>query len=62
VLDVDDAHPAPGDPYAGIKYGFAAAKGAVASHGGAEAVIQAYHATLVAPFCMVAARGFFGQF
>jgi hypothetical protein len=33
-----------------------------AQDGGASAVIQAYHGTLVAPFCMVAARAFFGQF
>ncbi|MBV8271171.1 MAG: alpha/beta hydrolase [Cupriavidus sp.] len=62
VLDVDDPHPAPGDPFAAIKNGFLSAKLAVANNGGASAVMEAYHATLVAPFCMAAARGFFGQF
>jgi hypothetical protein len=33
-----------------------------ATDGGLSAVLQAYHADLVAPFCMVAARGFFSNF
>jgi len=70
VLDVDAPIAGPSDPYAALKQGFAMAKMNVAAQavaagakdGGASAVIQAYHGTLVAPFCMVAARAFFGQF
>jgi len=70
VLDVDAPIAGPNDPYAALKQGFALAKMNVAAQavaggandGGAAAVIQAYHGTLVAPFCMVAARAFFGQF
>ncbi|EKZ95323.1 MULTISPECIES: alpha/beta hydrolase family protein [Cupriavidus] len=70
VLDVDAPIAGPSDPYAALKQGFSLAKMNVAAQavaagaqdGGASAVIQAYHGTLVAPFCMVAARAFFGQF
>jgi hypothetical protein len=66
VLDVDSPVVA-NDPYADLKNGFVAAKdlviaGAVAgaaSDGGALAVLQAYHAELVPPFCLSAARSFF---
>jgi hypothetical protein len=66
VLDVDSASPA-GDPYAGIKTGFTVAKDAVrvqavlggASDGGDQAVLDAYHGTLVAPFCISAVKSFF---
>ena len=66
VLNVDAAV-ATGDPYAGLKTGFQAAKdlvrtGAViggASDGGDEAVFSAYHAALVPPFCLSAAKSFF---
>ena len=66
VLDVDSASPA-GDPYAGIKAGFNVAKDAVrvnavlggASDGGDQAVLDAYHGTLVAPFCISAVKSFF---
>lgn len=70
VLDVDAPIAGPGDPYAAIKQGFALAKATFAAqavaggatNGGASAVLQAYHGELVAPFCMVAARGFFQNF
>ncbi|WP_458766681.1 alpha/beta hydrolase family protein [Cupriavidus basilensis] len=70
VLDVDAPVAGPADPYAPIKQGFALAKATLAAQavaagatdGGASAVIEAYHGSLVAPFCMVAARGFFGNF
>ena len=66
VLDVDSS-PATNDPYANEKNGFAAAKAAVAAaavlggatDGGAMAVLQDYHATLVPPFCLYAAKSFF---
>lgn len=66
VLDVDSS-PSANDPYANEKNGFAAAKAAVAaaavvggaSDGGAMAVLQDYHATLVPPFCMYAVKSFF---
>jgi hypothetical protein len=54
------------DPYATLKQGFEVAKAAVAADavahgatdGGAAAVFDAYHVTLVAPFCLAAARSF----
>lgn len=57
------------DPYAGLKTGFEAAKALVAADaiaqgatdGGAFAVAEAYHATLVAPFCFTAVRSFFAN-
>lgn len=67
VLDVDAAPDGGGDPYADLKQQFAAAKDLVAvaavaagaTDGGFEAVLEAYHATLVAPFCLEAAQRFF---
>jgi acetyl esterase/lipase len=61
VLDVDSAPTGLSDPFAAVKVGFAQAKAQVAA-GGATAVVQAYHGTLVPPFCTAAARGFFSQF
>jgi pimeloyl-ACP methyl ester carboxylesterase len=66
LLDVDSS-PSSGDPYANEKNGFAAAKTAVAAaavvggatDGGAMAVLQVYHATLVPPFCMYAVKSYF---
>lgn len=66
LLDVDSSA-ASGDPYANEKTGFAAAKAAVevaaviggATDGGAMAVLQVYHSTLVPPFCMYAVKSFF---
>ncbi|AQV96830.1 alpha/beta hydrolase [Cupriavidus necator] len=70
VLDVDASIIGANDPYAAVKQGFADAKAALAAQavaggatdGGASAVIEAYHSGLVAPFCMAAARTFFGNF
>lgn len=69
VLDVDSAPSGASDPYAAAKVGFATAKSqtataavaAGATDGGVSAVTQAYHGTLVPPFCNAAARGFFQQ-
>jgi hypothetical protein len=55
------------DPYANLKNDFALAKALIAAtavaqgatDGGALAVAEAYHATLVAPFCFAAAKSFF---
>jgi pimeloyl-ACP methyl ester carboxylesterase len=66
LLDVDSSA-ASGDPYANEKTGFAAAKAAVAAaaviggatDGGAMAVLQVYHATLLPPFCLYAVKSFF---
>jgi pimeloyl-ACP methyl ester carboxylesterase len=62
VLDVDTA--VTGDPFDPLRVGFAQAKAntAAAAGGGAagqQAVTQAYHGTLVPPFCSAGARGFF---
>ena len=69
VLDVDSAATGATDPYAAAKAGFAQAKAgaaqaavaAGATDGGQSAVVQAYHGSLVPPFCNAAARGFFQQ-
>jgi hypothetical protein len=66
VLDVDSAATA-NDPYADEKRGFAAAEALVrasavvggASDGGDAAVFAEYHAGLVPPFCITAAKSFF---
>jgi len=66
VLDVV-ATPASGDPYADYELGFAAAEQLVraaaiaagATDGGNAAVLEKYHAGLVAPFCMAAAKAYF---
>ena len=57
-LDVDSAATA-GDPYANLKSGFAAAKELVRLSGGDTAVLAAYHAQLVPPFCLSAVKSFF---
>lgn len=60
VLDVDSFNPAAtSDPFYTVKGGFAQAKAAT---GDAAAVLQAYHGSLVPPFCNAAARGYFAQF
>jgi hypothetical protein len=69
VLDVDSAV-ASGDPYSALKNEFSAAKAFVAANaiaqgatdGGAEAVLEAYHAGLVPPFCLSAVKSFFDGF
>lgn len=62
VLDVDSAPTGATDPFAAAKLGFAQAKASTAAAGGATAVAQAYHGSLVPPFCNAAARGYFAQF
>ena len=65
VLDLESAA-VPNDPYGNLKQGFEAAKAVVAANavaqgatdGGALAVAEVYHATLVAPFCFAAAKSF----
>jgi hypothetical protein len=67
VLDVDAAPTGDDDPYRDVKQRFAVAKDLVAaqavaggaSDGGWEAVLETYHAGLVAPFCLEAAQEFF---
>ena len=58
VLDIDST-PGSDDPYAGLKTAFSVAKGLVAAQGGESAVLAAYHATLVPPFCLSAVKSFF---
>ena len=66
VLDLESATSAD-DSYAALKNGFTLAKDLVAANavaqgatdGGAVAVAEAYHTTLVAPFCLAAVRSFF---
>jgi hypothetical protein len=68
ILDIDSAA-TNADPYSALKGDFALAKLAVAvaavgqgaTDGGRQAVFDAYHATLVAPFCLAAARSFFAS-
>jgi hypothetical protein len=64
VLDLEAAAgtPGPTNPFYAAKLGFQNAVGQVAGAGGASAVTQAYHGTLVPPFCSAAVRGFFGNF
>jgi hypothetical protein len=62
VLDVDSAPSGASDPFAAAKLGFAQAKAQTFAAGGQNAVVQAYHGSLVPPFCAAAARGFFSQF
>ena len=69
LLDVDD-DPSVSDPDLGLKLGFNAAKQAVAldaiangaTDGGAAAVSDAYHSTLVPPFCLSAVQSYFDDF
>jgi alpha/beta superfamily hydrolase len=66
VLDLEAAVGV-NDPYSSLKQDFQIAKQVVAADAvtqgatdnGATAVIEAYHATLVAPFCLTAAKEFF---
>jgi hypothetical protein len=68
VVDLESAASGT-DPYANLKKDFAVAKDLVAASavaqgatdGGAFAVAEAYHATLVAPFCFAAVQSFFAQ-
>ena len=62
-VNLEDANAS--DAYAAVRASFAQAKSALAQStpgsdaDKAQAVMRAYHGTLVPPFCMVAARGFF---
>jgi hypothetical protein len=58
VLDIDSGVSS-GEPYANAKIAFAAAKEALQLSGGASAVLKAYHAGLVPPFCLAAVKSFF---
>jgi hypothetical protein len=60
VLDVN-ATPNPSSPFAAVQVGFQTALAGLLASGGQQAVVQNYHTT-VAPFCSVAARGFFSLF
>jgi hypothetical protein len=57
-LDIDDT-PSLNDPYRSAKAGFVAAKALLRAASGDDAVSSAYHAGLVAPFCMAATRDYF---
>jgi predicted esterase len=57
-VDIDDA-PGLNDPYRTAKAGFVAAKAILRTASGDDAVASAYHAGLVAPFCMAATRDYF---
>lgn len=69
VLDLE-AGVGASDPFSAAKTGFAQAVAATkaravsygATDGGAMAVTYAYHGSLVAPYCTLAARTFFSQF
>src|SRR5262245_12053668 len=58
VLDIDSDVES-GDPYESQKIGFSTAKGLVELAGGDDEVLRAYHAGLLAPFCLSAAKQFF---
>lgn len=68
VLDLESA-PSSNDPYANRKNNFLIEKTLVAATAvaqgatgrGALAVAEAYHTTLVAPFCFAAVKTFFGN-
>jgi acetyl esterase/lipase len=60
VLDVNAA-PGANDPFAALQVGFQTTLAGILASGGQTAVVENYHTT-VAPFCTVAARGFFSQF
>jgi hypothetical protein len=68
VLDLESAATS-NDPYAGLKNDFEIAKALVAAtaiaqgatDGGALAVAEVYHTTLVSPFCFAAAKTFFAN-
>jgi hypothetical protein len=67
VLDVDAAPADGGDAYGDLKRRFGVAKDLLeaaavaqgADDGGRRAVLEVYHAGLVGPFCLLAARSFF---
>jgi hypothetical protein len=58
LLDIDDT-PSLNDPYRSAKAGFVTARSILRAASGDGAVASAYHAGLVAPFCMAATRDYF---
>jgi hypothetical protein len=58
ILDIDSAA-GRADPYADFKNAFLVAKALLRSTSGDAGVLEAYHAGLVPPFCLAAARAFF---
>jgi hypothetical protein len=60
VLDVNGAVDI-NNPFAPLQIAFQTTLAGLLANGGQEAVVENYHTT-VAPFCTVAARGFFSQF
>lgn len=63
MLDVDGVETASNtDPFYTIQAGFEALKTATFNEGGATAVLQRYHGSLVPPFCNRASREYFSQF
>jgi hypothetical protein len=66
VLDIDSPS-APNDPFDNLKDAFSVAKDVIAAlavargaqDGGQSAVLDVYHAGLVAPFCLAATTSFF---
>jgi len=66
VLDIDSSS-SPNDPFGNVKNAFSVAKDVVAAaaviggaqDGGQSAVLDVYHAGLVAPFCLAAVTSFF---
>ena len=59
IIDIDSA-PTSNDPYASLKSAFEAwQRGWWTREGGESAVLAAYHATLVPPFCLSAVKSFF---
>jgi hypothetical protein len=61
VLNVDSAPSGPTDPFAAVKVGFTATYAGLVATEGAQTAITQYHGT-VAPFCTLAAAGFFRNF
>jgi hypothetical protein len=61
VLDID-SDVTSGDLYENQKIGFATAKALAELAGGDDEVLRAYHAGLVAPFCLSATKQFFDGF
>jgi hypothetical protein len=60
VLDVD-GNPSLGESDASLQLAFDLAKATIAASGGDAAVAEAYHTTLVAPFCLAATKSFFDE-
>jgi len=61
ALDIDSSVTS-GDPYEAQKEQFAVAKALVELTGGNTAVLENYHAGLVAPFCLSAVKSYFDGF